>query len=170
MKKHLPFLCLCLLAALPQTLQAAERVQFQFDDRKWVVGFERSTGAAVSAGYVLEGESQEKWTEMLSSEVAENLPRRTPPAKLVETIQAGMRRVVTGKLVWNVLSTSPTEVMYEWTLTKDHLRPDEQEIVRVIKGEAGIHVVHYATRKVPMSDVARQQWISLLRAARLLKK
>ncbi|MBI5394376.1 MAG: hypothetical protein HZA91_03675 [Verrucomicrobia bacterium] len=169
MNKHLPLICLCLLAALPQALRAEEKAQFQFDDRKWNPGFQGYRGSAAVTEYILEGESGNNWTELLTAQFLVGGQKRVLPEEFAKGMEARLRNIATGKVTWTVISSSPTEVMYEWSLVKDHMRPDEQSIARVIKSGAGLHLVHYATRKVPMSDAARQKWIGLLNAAKIVK-
>jgi hypothetical protein len=169
MNKHWPLICLSLLAVFALAVLADERAELQFDGRKWKVGFQGTRGTAVITEYVLEGETVENRTESLTAQFLAGVQKHTKPEDFTKTMETKLRNVITGKLTWNVISTSPTEVMYEWTLTKDHLRPDEQEIVRIVTGADGLHIVHYSTQKVPLSEAARQKWIGLLNAAKIVK-
>jgi hypothetical protein len=169
MNTRVPFICLCLLALLAPAAPAEERAELQFDERKWKLGFQGSRGASIITEYILEGESIQTWTELLTAQLLTGVPKRIKAEDFVKTAETKLRNITTGKLEWNIISTSPTDVMYEWTLVKDHLRPDEQEIVRVVKGTDGMHIIHYATHKVPMTSAARQKWIGLLKAVKIVK-
>lgn len=163
------FIILCCLSWLVSVAPAEERVELRFDERKWKPGFHGNRGPSVIAEYVLENENNQNWTELLTTQLLTGVPKRTKVEDFVKIAETKLRNIITGKLDWKIISTRPTEVMYEWMLVKDHLRPDEQEIVRVIKGTDGMHIIHYATRKVPMTDAARQKWIGLLNAAKVVK-
>lgn len=169
MRELLPFACLCLLALVPAGAPAAERAQFQLDDRKWKTVFEGDRDGNFVREYAPEGESAAKWTEFFTAQFLPRAQRHTTPEAFAKGLETKFRNITTGKLVWNVLHSSPAEVMYEWTLTKDHLRPDEQEIVRIIAGSEGFHVIHYATRKPPLADDARRQWIRLISAIKIVR-
>ena len=169
MNTRVPFICLCLLALLAPAAPAEERAELQFDDRKWKLRFQGSRGASIITEYTLEGESIENWTELLTAQLLTSVPKRAKAEDFVKTGETKLRNITSGKLEWNVISTSPNDVMYEWSLVKDHLRADEQEIMRVIKGADGIHIIHYATHKVPMTRDARQKWIGILKAAKIVK-
>jgi hypothetical protein len=185
MNRHLPFICLCLPAflvlellggcgpppphAAKKAAPAEERAELQFDDRKWKPGFQGSRGVSVINEYILANESIENWTELFTAQLLTGLPKRMTAEDFVRESEAKLRNVVTGKLEWNVINTKPNDVLYEWTLVKDHLRRDEQEIVRIIKGTDGMHIIHFTTRNIPMTGAARQKWIGLLNAAKIVK-
>jgi hypothetical protein len=164
-----PFICFCLIVLLPPGACAGEKAQFQLDERKWKVVFEGSRSGNFVREYAPEGESAGKWTEFFTAQFLPGKQRRVTPEAFAQGLETNLRNITTGKLAWNVLHSSPVEMMYEWTLTKDHLRPDEQEIVRVIAGSEGLHVIHYATRKVPLADDARREWIRFISAIKIVR-
>jgi len=169
MRKLLPCLCLWLAALLPAGVLAAEEARFHLDERKWKLVFQGHRGGDFFREYAPAGESAEKWTEFFTAQSIPRAQRRTTPEAFARALESKLRNITTGRLVWNVLYSSPVEVLYEWTLTQDHLRPDEQEIVRVIAGAEGLHVIHYATRKPPLTETARRQWIQFISDIKIVR-
>ncbi len=170
MSKHLPFICLAALALLAPAARADETVQIQFDERAWKVVSQGTRGSNVITERVPDHEAADNWTELLTTQFNIGLQKRVTAENFVKAMESKLRNISTGKITWNVIISSPAEALYEWTLVKDHLRPDEQQIVRVIRGGEGLHIIHYASRKVPLPEATRQKWIQLLKAAQIVKQ
>ncbi len=158
----------CILGLIPPLLCAEEKVDLRFDGRKWKLISQATQLSQRVAEYMLENETADKWTESVAAQVMSVRDKKASLEEWTKQQEARLRNICTGTITWNIISRGDTDLMCEWKLEKDHLRPDEQRIVRLIRGADGIHVLRYVTRKVPMTEARRTQWIELLKAAKLV--
>jgi hypothetical protein len=163
-----PLLLLCVPGPIPPLLCAEEKVEPRFDSRKWKEVSSISNARERSADYIPENETADRWTEMVSIQISFAADKKKSLEDLTKLQETRLRNICTGTVTWNIISRGDTDLLYEWKLEKDHLRPNEQRIVRLIRGENGIHILRYATRKVPMPDAQRARWIELLKAAKVV--
>ncbi|MDP2940901.1 MAG: hypothetical protein Q8N85_01410, partial [Candidatus Omnitrophota bacterium] len=66
-------------------------------------------------------------------------------------------------IMWNVLSESDNDIIYEWSIQSCAGQSDQHEIARTLSGADGIYVLHYVTKKVPISSERREEWVRLLK-------
>jgi hypothetical protein len=147
---------------------AEETVEPRFDSRKWKSVSRVSNAQQRAVDYVPENETANQWTEMVSTQAMFGLDKKRSLEEWTKLQETKLRNTSTGTVTWNIISRGDTDLLYEWKLEKDHLRPNEQRIVRLIRGADGIHVLRYTTRKVPMTEAQRTQWIELLKAAKVV--
>lgn len=157
-----------LSVSLASPIHAGENVEPRFDSRKWKSVAHISTVLHQTVDYVPDTESADQWTEMVSAQLVFAADKKKSLEDWTKLQETKLRNSCTGAITWNIISRGDTDLLYEWKLEKDRLRPDEQRIVRLIRGAEGIHVLRYVTRKVPMPETQRAQWIELLKAATLM--
>lgn len=154
-----------LLASSP--VSAFERPEIRFDSRTWKVGHQASSKNQIMVEFVLDSETVENWTELVTTQLISGLDTKTTIADYI----AGTKQSIENRcpsLKWNTIRTRETDAIYEWSVSSCKGVPDQSEIARVFKGVEGIHIVHYAVRKSAMSPLKREEWIGLLEKARLL--
>ena len=61
------------------TAYAAERANPEFDHRHWQLGWSRNNGEAIFEEYVLEGETVENWSELITIQFYPGLEKQTNP-------------------------------------------------------------------------------------------
>lgn len=162
-------LVFCLSSLLPPPIRAEENVAPCFDSRKWKKVSAISNARERSVDYIPESEATDRWTEMVSTQISFVADKQKSLEDLTKLQETRLRNICTGTVTWNIISRGDTDLLYEWKLEKDHLRPNEQRLVRLIRGKEGIHILRYATRKVPLPEAQRAQWIELLKAAKLVE-
>jgi tetratricopeptide (TPR) repeat protein len=136
----------------------ANKLQPHFDNRKWVLGYQGSIDTASLMEYVIEGETVENWSELVT--VASQ--KQTTPEEFMKTTKERIARLCP-TIEWKVLSKSDKEIMYECMITNCPGQDNQHEIARIISGENGIHRMHYVTKKVPITSEKREEWIGLLK-------
>ncbi|MUV36855.1 hypothetical protein JNUCC1_00659 [Lentibacillus sp. JNUCC-1] len=141
-----------------------ERVDFHFDDRDWEVGFEAEEMGDMTREYVVEGESVNAWSELVTVQFFSSL-RELKPAEFAEMLEQQINSDVEGNIEWNIFNEESDSVMYEFTLTGDPSITDQYEMARVISHEDGLYVLHYAIAEAPVPDDTYDKWTKLLQKA-----
>lgn len=147
-----------------EEVSSLEDLTLHFDDRDWELGYEDEEAGIMIREYVVDGESVEAWTELVTAQFFSNL-QGIDPQEFVDIMEENMKSDVTGDVEWNVLNKKDDEVMYEFILTNDDLYPDHHEMARAIVVDDGLFVLHYAIMEAPMSDDHHKQWEDLLEKA-----
>ncbi len=138
-----------------------EDLTLHFDDRDWQVGFEDEQPGVMMREYVVDGESVEAWTELVTAQFFPDL-QGIDSAEFVDLMKESMEGDATGKLEWNVFNEKEDGLMYEFILTEDELYGDQHEVARVIEADDGLFILHYAIMEAPMSDEHHKQWVDRL--------
>lgn len=145
-----------------------ETLEIPTDGRKWEKGFDHDAGNKGVVEYVLPGEIVESWSELVTVNYFKGMTEAGKVDQLVAFTKNGLTQVCQNT-VWNVLSHKNNNTVYEWSVQGCKQAPDQSEIARVFQGKAGLYVLHYANKKVPMPDQNRAAWVSLLSKANLKK-
>src|SRR5215813_5028757 len=148
------------------TAYATERAQPEFDHRHWKLGWSRNNGEAIFEEYVLEGETVENWSELITSQFYPGLQKVTNP-DLFEGGKRAYLSLVCPEIVWKSLYQTPGERMWEWSIQGCQGQQDQSEIARLVRTQQGFHILHYAIKKVPLYDNIRQLWINKLKAFKI---
>ncbi len=160
---------LCLVPLADRAALALERPELHFDKRKWKQGFQANQSNQRLVEYVLEGETVENWSELVTAQLLLGVQEKSTLDEYLKFSEKVLRGSAKGNVEWKVIRRGPKEVLYEWKLTNDPKIPDQHEIARVIVGREGFHVLHYAAKTSKLPDDKRQEWIRLLSAARILE-
>lgn len=146
-------------------LLESERLRFDFDTRRWMLGRYDDDGYDATRRYVLENENLSQWSELVTVQAFRGRERVTV-AEWLDMARSMMTRQCPD-LHWNVIRQDEGDVLYEWSISNCPDLDDQSEIARVVEGRAGIHVLHYAIQQVSMPPARREEWIKLLQQARL---
>ncbi len=148
-------------------LSSYERPLIPFDDRKWKVGYQNAVNNMLITEFVLEGETVENWTELVTVQLFIGLETATPEA-MVSTSKKILEETCKSPY-WKELKKGENDILYEWSIKGCSSGPDQSELSRVIRGKDGMHVIHYAIKKVPMPKDKRARWIEALTKTEIVK-
>ncbi len=150
----------------PIDLSKLERPIIVFDERTWKLAVQDVKNNRVVAYFVLEGQSVQKWSELVTAELYIGL--RTDPKYFVEYVHnEAMKKCP--KTEWKVLKDEPHDILYEWSIKDCAGVPDQSEIVRVFFGYDGLHVLHYAIKLGEIPEARHQGWIEGLKNSQFVK-
>lgn len=165
------FFLWAVLAAAGSSAWAAETVQAVFDERQWTLGFENYNPEkkAVIKGYIPEGESASAWNELITLQFFEGLQNKITVAQFLEKVQGGLETACPG-VNWSTVSEQDKEAVYRWSIQGCSGQPDQTEITRVVAGQDGMHIWHYAAKDPKLSLGKQKEWIDRLNQFRLKTK
>lgn len=145
-----------------------EKPYFDFDGRNWKIGYKKANSQKSFTEYVLEGETVHNWSELITVQEFAGLQERRTSEECMEFMKEEIAKLCS-QVEWNVLNKNDKDITYEWKITNCLGQDDQHEIARIISGKEGIWVVHYATKKTPVSTERRQEWIKILNSVTLLE-
>ena len=143
-----------------------ERAEFPFDGRNWKKGFQNVQKNQLIIEYVLEGETVNDWTELVTQQFFLGLAGDNIPQRLAEKNEEHIRQDCPN-VIWETLDHSEHSVLYSWSIENCAGNADQAEVARIIQGPKGIHHLHYATKKMPLSEDVRDRWRRLLNQAEI---
>lgn len=154
---------LAVLAAAQFPVFAGETVQAVFDERQWTLGFENYNAEkkAVIKGYVPEGETAAAWNELITLQFFEGLQNKVTVAQFLEKVQGGLEAACPG-VNWSTVSEQEKEAVYRWSIQGCSGQPDQTEITRVVAGQEGMHIWHYAAKDPKLNLKKQKEWIDRL--------
>ena len=141
-------------------------VAAQLDNRNWKIGHPAGQGGVNIVEYVLEGETVENWSELVTWQY---FPEWQKEASLVDFYGdlRKLREQRSPTVTWKLISKSDNEIMYWWSIENDPRFEDQTEIARMLLGKDGIHVLHYTIKRPRLFDSDRDKWIRILRSVRI---
>jgi hypothetical protein len=146
----------------------AERLSFQLplDGRQWKVGYKAEDRAQVIFEYVLQGETVENWTELVTIQSFDKQYIKFPPPETAMNLlkERMVQRCPT--VEWNVNERTKESILYEWRIKNCPPNPDQMEIARLIEGKWNRYRVAYATKVSELPQRKRTDWIKSLREAK----
>lgn len=158
-------LSFCCVFAVSKTY-AAERGNPLFDDRSWKLGWSQNQDAAIYEEYVVNGESVENWSELVTIQFFPGLQTQTHP-EIFEANQQASLSSVCPEVKWESLSQSEDERIWKWSIKGCPGQPDQSEIARLKKTDGGFHLWHYAIKKSPMPSENETLWLEKLKAIQI---
>jgi len=160
------FLLPALLTLTPNLVLPGETVDLLFDGRKWKNGYEARNESQAITEYVLEGETVENWTELVTAHQFLGLQNQVTLKAFMEIMQKDLYKTCPSAR-WEIISESPEELIYAWQLTHCEGQDNQYEIARLIRGKTAVHLIRY-THKSPVLDAQRYEiWLTLLKNAEL---
>ncbi len=144
-----------------------ERIQVSFGERLWLVAREVKQDSKYSADYLPQGDSLPDWKEIVTIQAFGGIQDKGSPEEFALAMKKHFNEWGGDKLTWNVISSSDTECLYQWQIVGKEKFPDQYEIVRIIKGSEGFHLIHYAKRTSVIDEQERQRWLNWLLEAKL---
>jgi hypothetical protein len=165
-----------LIATYPGIVDG-ETLIFDFDERQWIVGNERTGNNRSIIEYILKGETIDEWTELVTvntiyTPMGKEI--KMSPRQILMKSTIDRLRAQHPTLKWNIIEESEKSILYEWTIASEStiiegksFDYDEHEIARIMIGK-DIHFFHYATKDVPILPDVRQKWLRIISSASLV--
>lgn len=151
-----------------QYRQIMESLNFYVDERQWVESYyEESEGTAL-AEFMLADESTNSWTELYTIQFFENSNANVGVETYLSNFEQNLPSFFTGDFTFQVLESSTTDAIYEYTVTNDPVQPDIHEVARVFAYENHLFVLRYTMKGPPMDQNYKNHWISLLKDAEII--
>ncbi len=142
----------------PQDLKY-ERLSLRFDGRPWQAGFWNQQPQSPVWEYVVNGESINHWTELVSTHFFPNLQTKATAEQFMQMNIAQFRQQGLTPAI-TIIRQSPQDVLYEWALTNAGTE-NQDELQRIFSTDEGIYMVRYTSRPT-MSVKNRLIWTKLL--------
>lgn len=160
-------LLVCAILILPQAC-FAEKLQLKFDERKWELGYNAQDENQGLREYVLRGETVKNWGELVTAQAFFGLQAKANAEGYASNMIMELKKICPD-LMWKALKESPDDILMEWEVKNCQGQADQYEIDRIISGENAVYVIHYATKRVPISPEMREKWIKIMSQVALLK-
>lgn len=146
----------------------AEQIAVHLDDREWEIGYKAKDDTQGIAEFVLKGETIQNWTELVTAQTFFGLQKKAAAKDLAQAVIKDIKSICPDAIC-NIIKNGSKDLLFEWEIKNCPGQEDQHEISRVISGKEGIHLVHYVTKKLPLSPEKRNEWIKLLSLAALTK-
>ncbi len=137
--------CIVAIFLLSTSGFAADRPDFAFDGREWVLGHQASEKGVQIEEYVLTGESVENWSELITWQYFPGWQERSNAFGIMSQYRF-LRMSRSPGVQWEVLAENDNSVLYKWEIENDPAVGDYFELSRIIEGSRGVHFLHYAAK------------------------
>lgn len=145
-----------------------EKAQFSFDERAWQIAREVKQDSKYSTDYLPQGNTLPDWKEIVTIQTFVGIQDKGTPEEFALAMKKHFTDWGGDKLTWSLISASDSECIYQWQIIGKENFADQYEIVRIIKGNEGFHLVHYAKRTTVIDEKEREQWLQRLMAAKVV--
>lgn len=142
--------------------EAPETWRFNFDSRPWRLGHQEAAPQMSIREYVLQGETVEAWSEMVTSFFVAR------QSVTVEDMFKNFKKLLSQdcpSLSLSIIERSDTNILFEWQHQGCRGNPPQHEIKRIARGPGGILFLAYVAKATELSEERRNAWISILRDA-----
>ncbi|WP_338469442.1 hypothetical protein R4Z10_11465 [Niallia sp. XMNu-256] len=144
-----------------------EMLNFYLDERQWVENYyEEGEGTAI-AEFMLAGETLDNWTELYTIQFFENSHSNVGIENYLRNFEQNIPSFVSGDYTFQVIESTSTDAIYEYTVTNDPVQPDMHEVARVFSYENHLFVLRYTKIGPPMREDYKNVWIQLLKDANM---
>lgn len=167
-KTFLAWMAIVAYVVLASLACAAEQLALNIDTSKWKLGYSAADNKQGIKEYCLIGESVENWTELVTVQAFFGLQRSQTAGIFMSNMLNTVKKSCPDAMC-KVIREAPGDVLFEWEVKNTAGLPDQYEIDRVIAGSNALWVLHYASKKLPVSPETRDTWIGALEAARLVE-
>lgn len=149
-----------------QFILGNEKIEMQTDGRPWAEGFKQDSGTQGIIEYVLPGEKVENWSELVTLNFFRGPGKPGVPEKFAGFTQKNLQDLCR-EFQWKDISRDTRSITYGWDAKGCPGQPDQSEVARVIQGEQGLYILHYASKTVPLPEETKSAWIQRLQNAKV---
>jgi hypothetical protein len=160
---------LCLFMMMTYSASASQILNPAFDDQKWKVGNQAADGSETIIEYVLEGETVENWTELVTVHRFIGLQKQMTLEQYVDSVRSELLKTCPA-LNWYVIGQGEEDLMYAWRIQNCAGQPDQYEITRITWDDEAVHVIRYTHLSGELDLNRFATWIYLLKNAVLAKQ
>jgi hypothetical protein len=151
-----------------ELLRETDHLTLRTDGRPWRPGHRLVSAVHTTTEYVLPEQQVQNWQELVTVERLLGLVNRKVEAKqLMNSIRQRVQDM-DPNVEWNVIDESDADIIYQWHLPKTSDRPPHHELTRLLKGQSDIYRIAFATREENSMQARHDQWVDLLRSAKLV--
>ncbi|MBI1871217.1 MAG: hypothetical protein HYS07_08510 [Chlamydiae bacterium] len=137
-----------------------------FDGRIWKMAHEDHDESQSIREYILEGETIDHWTEIVTVHQFKDLQNKTSLKALMEKMQRDLFHSCPSTQ-WEILNETLEDLIYTWQLKDCPAQEDQYELARLIIGKEAIYLIRY-THKASKIDLERYTiWLDLLADVKL---
>jgi uncharacterized RDD family membrane protein YckC len=131
-----------------------------FDGRKWIVGHEDGNNEQTMTEHVLDGESVEDWSEMVTVEEYFGMQDQVTSKQFMKFMVDKVAVVCPGISV-GINRESDREIIYDWEVINCANIGNQYEIARIVFAQDRIFVMRYST-KFRLSDEQFVHWVNII--------
>jgi hypothetical protein len=145
----------------------AVSLPFGLDNKDWEMGWENKTEVVYICEFVPKGQKIESWKELVTLQFYPKLQN----CSAQEFMKAFLKRLHKDepKVKIRPIASSFDNAVVEWNVSNSKHNPDQYEVDRVVKGEEGMHMIHYAVKTSDWSESERTKWLNFLNTAKVKK-
>lgn len=149
------------------TLDASSPIVFstQADGRNWKLGYNAKNDQMTLIEYVVEGESLENWTELVS--VMATWPSDLSLDQYFDAFASSLKKLIPeNKIHTRVIERRPNTLLAEWWL--DDKSPNSQhEWIQLFKDQSTVYSLRYTTKNLDTVETKRPVWEKILSEAKI---
>jgi hypothetical protein len=131
-----------------------------FDSRGWQIGYEAANEKQRITEFVIPPERVESWTELVTHQIVFDTSSTLSLSNYVDAVHRQFSQDCKD-VTWSVLSSTDSEVTYEWSgpCAKS---PPQYEMSRIVRCRRGLCRWAYATTRVPIEQKRAAEWRLIL--------
>jgi len=148
-------------------MRIVETPIIEFADQNWTLAYSYEMPGVMLNEYTLDDSPAIEWSEFLSTITQLGLQNQLPRNLMANTVKTIQEKIINGTLNSSVLYESDEEIIYTWSIVDDLVAGDQFEIIRVFRGTAGVHSIHYSVRGILYNPGLYDDWIGRLKSVRL---
>ena len=165
-KKSLKLILFLFFVCFFPAAGAGEDLTWKLDTRAWKEGFHKeAANKSMISEYVIAPETVYNWKELVTVQEFYGLQQVISPQTYLAGLEKQLKKVCP-KIKCKTFDYNGS-IIYEFLVINCPGQDNQQELGRVIRGQEGIWVLHYATKKIPLSNDDRNKWIEILKSAKL---
>ncbi|MCW7469620.1 hypothetical protein [Leptospira kanakyensis] len=130
------------------------------DGRRWYVGNSGEDNEQVLIEMIPEGTKIETWTEIYRLNLLKSIGTSNRPA-FMNAVKNGLSENCPS-LIFNTITESPNEIIYEWSHDGCNGWPASTEITRMISGPSNSTMFTFANKNGKISKLLREIYLTIL--------
>ena len=167
-----------LILGIAPSCATLETAGVPIPEDNWKVGFYSAPGQkllglwkvlGLGSGSIMElipeDDSIWRWDRLITIQFFEGL-HKNPAAFAIDSISSLQK--LCPELTWTVLKEETNSVTYVWSITNCEDQDSQEELVRILRGNDGLHRVAYS-QKPKISPVSRSKWLDMIEGTILFK-
>lgn len=161
------FRTLDLRGITPEHLNPKDFVVLEMDGRGRQVGHRTTNRESTTAEFVLPGERVQDWTQLVSVQRLHGMANlKAPVRQIAENMMDSLLKQEPQRQ-FRILEANDDSVVYEWKIPGNSTQRPQHELARLIRGRVDVHRIAFVVKQAEMDEALRDQWLSILRAAKL---